>query len=71
MPVTVAGRGTLAVVAYFDAQLVGGVLKRYHRFGGIGVPERVGEAFLNDPVGGDVDTARQREAITGDTEPDG
>jgi hypothetical protein len=71
VPVTVARRGAQAVVAYFDAQLVGGVLKRYHRFSGIGVLEGVGEAFLNDPVGGDVDTTRQREAIAGDTEPHG
>jgi hypothetical protein len=35
------------------------------------VLEHVGEAFLDDPVGGDVEAARQREAISGDAQPDG
>jgi len=64
-----AGRGALAVVAYFDRQLVRGVVQRYLGLGGIGVLERVGEALLNDPVRRDVGPARQRKAITGDPQP--
>jgi hypothetical protein len=66
----VAERHALAVVLYLDAQLTGSVIKRNHRFGGVGVLKHVGEAFLGDPVGGDIEPARQREAISGDAQPD-
>src|SRR5579859_5499218 len=67
----IAGRGTPAIVAYLDAELIRGVPERYHRLGGTGVLERVGEAFLNDPVGRDIHATRQREAVAGDLQPHG
>ncbi len=66
-----AGCAALAVILYIDAQFGGRVVQRDHRLGGVGVFEHVGEALLDDPVGGDVEPAGQREAIPGDPQPDG
>ena len=63
--------GAPAVVAYLDAQLIGRVVQRYLGFGCLCVLEHVGEAFLDDPVGGDVDPARQGELLTGNAQPHG
>jgi len=50
--------GASAVVAHFDAELLGAVVELYVGVAGVGVFERVGEAFLDYAVGGDVDPAR-------------
>jgi len=64
-PVTtaVACRGAVAVVAHLDPQLVCGVPERDLGLGRMCVLERVGESFLDDPVGGDVDPAGQLPGI--------
>jgi len=63
--------GAPAVVAYLDAQLIGRVVQRYLGFGRLCVLEHVGEALLDDPVGGDIDPARQGELLTGNAQPHG
>jgi len=67
----VASRDAVAVIAHFDPQLVGGILKRDVGLGRMCVPERVGETFLDYPVGRDVDPAGQLEGITADVQPHG
>jgi hypothetical protein len=67
----VSRRAALAVVAYLDLQRVGRVLKGHLCATGMCVLERVGEPFLHDSIGGEVDSAREWKGIAGDVEPDG
>src|SRR5205823_1715424 len=52
----VARRVARAVVAYLDLQLVGPVADGPIRVAGTRVFERVGQAFLDDPIGGEFDS---------------
>ena len=67
----VARRGALAVVADLDLQLVGPVADGHVRVAGARVLERVGQALLHDPIGGEVDRAREREGLAVDVQPHG
>ena len=59
----VARRGAVAVVAHLDLQLVAARSGRSTSArAGVRVLERVGQALLDDPVGGEVERAREREA---------
>ena len=60
-----------AVVVHFDPDLVGRIPDGDLRVAGVGVLERVGETLLNNPVGGDVDPGREREALAVDAQLDG
>ena len=56
----VARPSARAVVAHLDLQLVGPVAEGHVGVAGARVLERVGQALLDDPVGGEVDAPRQR-----------
>jgi hypothetical protein len=62
---------TGAVVAYLGPQPVGPVADGHVGAAGAGVLERVGQAFLDDPVGRQVDRRREREGLAVDVQPDG
>ena len=67
----VARRGADAVVAYLDAQLVGPVADGHVGPARARVLERVRQALLDDAVRGEVDRAREREALALDVQVDG
>ena len=58
----------VAVVADLDLQLVGAVADRHVGLAGVRVLERVGQALLDDPVGGQVDRARERVRLAVDVQ---
>jgi hypothetical protein len=66
----VTRREALAVVAYCDLQLVGPVVEAHIHPAGVRVLECVGQAFLHDSIGGEVDRAREREGVAVDVQPD-
>ena len=59
----------MAVVADVDLQLVGRVADVDVRVARVRVLERVGQALLDDPVGGEVERARQRDGLAVDVQP--
>ena len=59
----VVRRGALAVVADLDLDMVGPVADGDVGLAGMRVLERVGEPLLHDPIGGEVDRAREREGL--------
>jgi hypothetical protein len=67
----VARRGTDAVVAYLGLQAVGSVADGHVGMAGAGVLERVGQAFLDDPVGRQVDRRGERKGLAVDMQSDG
>jgi len=71
MAVAVGRRGASAVVAHFDPYLVRRIPDGHLRVGGAGVLERVGQALLHDPIGGEVDPARELESLPGYVQLDG
>src|SRR5207244_6976856 len=60
---TVARRAALAVVAYLDVQLVASVPDGHIGVAGTRMFERVGQAFLDDSVGREVDSPWERDRL--------
>lgn len=71
MAKAVARRGTDAVVAYLGLQAVGSVADGHIGMAGAGVLERIGQAFLDDSIGRDVERRWKRERLAVDMQPDG
>ena len=71
VPLAVARRAALTVVADLDLQLVRPIAHDHVCVAGVRVLERVGQAFLNDPIGGEVDPAWKRERLPVDVQLDG
>jgi hypothetical protein len=67
----VARRGTDAVIAYLGPQAAGSVADGHVGVAGAGVLEHVGQAFLNDAIGGKVEGRGERERLALDMQPDG
>src|SRR6266516_6206273 len=67
---TVARRAALAVVAYLDLQLVGLIADGHFSIAGARVLEGVGQAFLDNSEGGEVDPPGERDCLAVDMQPD-
>ena len=61
--VPVGRRGAVAVVGDLELDVVRPVADGHVGVAGMGVLERVGQAFLHDSIGGEVDRAGQRERV--------
>ena len=71
VPEAVARGAALAVVAYLELKLVGPIADRHIGRAGARVLERVGQAFLDDAIGREVDPSRERERLPVDMQLDG
>ena len=70
MAEAVVRRAALAVVAYLELQLVGAIADDHICVAGARVLQRVGKAFLNDSIGGEVDPSWERERLPVDVQLD-
>ena len=61
---------TTSIVAYLGPQAVGSVADGHVGVAGAGVLEHVGQAFLNDSIGGQVEGRGERERLALDMQPD-
>src|SRR5438067_4901413 len=66
--VPIAWRRPAAVVAYLDVELIGAVPHHHVGLAGVRVFEHVGQVFLDDAVGGEVESTRERDRLAVDVQ---